>query len=109
MSPKQLEVFTEIRRVLAAAYEEAFREDECHKTADGRCEALYPGVGDDEGCGGIEATGLMIYSYVLGPSRSHYFYKGRGRGNYATFYSDDPFARALREVRKWRRELATVE
>ena len=103
MSPDQLSKFAEIRRLLAEGYRiHAERDDGVHKSCDGLCEVGYPtAYSDDEGCGGTEAISLMIYSYVLGPSRQHHFYKGRGRGDYATFYSDDPFATALREVRRW--------
>lgn len=103
MSPTQLQVFAEIRRLLAEGYR-IHSEEDCgvHKSSDGYCEVRYPtAYSDDEGCGGVEANGLMIYSYVLGPSRHHHFWRGTGRGDYATFYSADPFATALGEVSKW--------
>lgn len=103
MTPHQLAKFAEIRRLLAEGYRiHETLDDGIHKTADGLCEVSYPtAYSDDEGCGGVEAKGLMIYSYVLGPSREHYFHKGRGRGDYNTFYSQDPFETALAEVRRW--------
>lgn len=102
MTSEQLATFSEIRRLLADGYYKAERIDICHKSSDGFCAVRYPtAYSDPEGCGGVEANGLEIYSYVLGPSRMHYFHKGEGRGDYATFYSADPFGTALTEVRKW--------
>ena len=102
MTPSQLEKFAEIRRLLDDGYYKWRFMDGCHKSSDGYCAVRYPtAYSDEEGCGGIEANGLEIYSYVLGPSRMHYFHKGKGRGDYATFYSADPFQTALTEVRKW--------
>lgn len=98
MTPDQLEKFAKIRKLLELGYG---RHDDVHKMGDGGCTVKYPEFWKEEGCGGIEAEGLEIYSYVLGPSRNHYFYKGDGKGDYATFYSSDPFQTALEEVQKW--------
>lgn len=107
MSPDQLAKFAEVRRLLAEGYA---RYSDCHKSSDGYCEVMYPtAYSDEEGCGGVEANGLMVWSYVFGPSRAHHFYKGRGRGDYCTFYSADPFATALREVQKWMAEYSDRE
>ena len=106
MTPEQLSTFAEIRRLLADGYHKARYLDTCHKSSDGYCEVYYPtAYSDEEGCGGTVAKGLMIYSYVLGPSRQHYFHHGSGRSNYCTFYSADPFKTALGEVRKWIAEM----
>ncbi len=108
MTPDQLAKFSEIRRLLAEGYRiHAEQDDGIHMPSDGLCEVGYPtAYSDEEGCGGIEAHALMIYSYVLGPSRKHHFFKGRGWGDCSTFYSDDPFATALRQVQSWLAEQA---
>lgn len=105
MNAEQLAKFSRIRKLLAYGYERNWRfDDGMHKSSDGYCAVFYPKAWEDEGCGGIEPSGLEIYSYALGPSRMHYFHKGSGRGDYAEFYSADPFQTALEEVSKWIKE-----
>ena len=63
----------EIRRLLAEAYEHYFTNSDGHcKSSEGAISIHYPPFfwRDDETS---EPPGIEIYSYVLGPHRSHHF------------------------------------
>ena len=108
MTPGQLETLAEIRKLLAAAYKDYFaRGDGYCKRSEGAVEVHYPRY--LEGGGTMEANGLAVYSYVLGPSRMHSWWKGAGPSDHASKWTGDadPFAAALADVRGWHdRQLA---
>ena len=75
MTAKQLSQFVEIRRLLKEAYDDYFRrsEDGHCKSAEASIEVYYPNYWEAEEYAPNEACGIGIYSYVLGPSRTHDF------------------------------------
>lgn len=76
----------EIRRLLTEAYEHYFANSDGHcKSSEGAIAVHYPPFfwREDEP---DQEPSVEVYSYVLGPSRSHYFKNS---------------AEALTEVRKW--------
>jgi hypothetical protein len=76
----------EIRRLLAEAYEHYFANGDGHcKSSEGAISLHWPPYFWREG-EADSGPAVEIYSYVLGPSRSHYFKNSRA---------------ALAEVRKW--------
>lgn len=76
----------EIRRLLAEAYEHYFANSDGHcKSSEGAITVNYPPFFWREDYAD-EPPSIGIYSYVLGPHRSHYF---------------DTSADALAAVRKW--------
>ncbi len=106
MTPTQMETLREIRRLLAEAYEDYFeRGDGHHKSSEGHLEVHYPNVfqeGDP-----MEANAIGIYSYVLGPSRMHYWTRTHGpeHGSDADrWVKGDPIEAALKDVREWHRQ-----
>lgn len=110
VTPKQIDQLREIRALLDEAYRDwSERSDDHHcKSSEGAVEVYYPNwFRQADGADPLEATGLGVFSYVLGPSRMHHFFKkepGDPEGDYATFYVDDPFAKAVEVVRGWRDE-----
>ena len=87
MTPAQMIILSEIRRLLNEAYDDYFRRGDGHcKSSEGYIEVRYPNYFDRAKYPDGAASGIGIYSYVLGPSRMHEF-------------SD--FAKALKAVRKW--------
>jgi hypothetical protein len=111
MTPDQLEKFAAIRRLLDEAYKDYFaRSDGYCKSSEGYIEVYYPTWFEVEaGRDPMKANGLMVWSYALGPSRQHHFWEGKGRGDYSTHYSADPFAKAVQVVTKWRDERLAAE
>lgn len=87
MTSHQLDQFREIRRLLREAYDDYFaRDDEgAHNSSEGYVEVYYPNYFEATESD-IEASGVGVYSYVLGPARMHHF---------------GSFAEALTVVRKW--------
>ena len=79
----------EIRRLLAEAYEHYFaNSDGNHKSGEGAISVHYPPFfwRNDPSYGSVS---FEIYSYVLGPHRSHYFKSS---------------AEALANVRQWHKD-----
>lgn len=95
MTPRQLEVLTEIRRLLQEAYDDYFkRSDGYHKSSEGYVEVRYPNYFDAGHYEPCAARAIGIYSYVLGPNRMHEF---------------DSFEEALKQVRLWHAEQLASE
>lgn len=92
MTKKQLKIYLEIRKLLKEAYDYYFEHsDGLSKWSEGAVEINYPNYFDEKkGLDPLESTGIMIYSYVLGPSREHYF---------------NSFEKALVEVKKWHKSM----
>lgn len=87
MTPDQLEILTEIRRLLKAAYEDYFaRGDGYCKSSEGYVEVRYPNYFDAKHYPEGAARGIGVYSYALGPNRMHEF---------------DSFEKALESVKQW--------
>lgn len=74
------------------------------KSSEAYCEIMYPTYWE---CDTLEEfmqpTGLMVYSYALGPSRRHYFYYSQKeyQENYYTWYAPDPFKKAVEVINSW--------
>lgn len=86
MTPKQIEQLAEIRRLLKEAYDDYFERGDGHcKSSEGYIEVRYPTVFEDKYLSS-EASGIGIYSYVLGPNRMHDF---------------SSFDEALETVKQW--------
>lgn len=85
MTPRQLEIVKEIKALLKEAYDHYFKYSDGYcKSSEGCITICYPtywNYNDDNAANYIE-----IYSYVLGPSRSHDF---------------EDFEDALKAVKKW--------
>lgn len=102
MTDKQREILQEIQTTLWNLY--STDDDLYGKSAEMVCEVHYPSVWECEKPeDAFAATGLMVYSYCYGPSRGHYFLKDveESKSDYSTWYSRDPFAKALEVVRGW--------
>lgn len=92
LNEQELADLAEILRL----HDEAFRDylerfNDGHKSSEGAVEILFGnfwdrGGWDHPGASGI--VGVSIYSYALGPNRTHYF---------------DSIADGLAEMRKWHR------
>jgi hypothetical protein len=83
------ETLAEIRRLLAEAYKHYFEKSDGHcKSSEGAIAIHYPPFFWDPEYhrGKSPEPGVEIYSYVLGPHRSHYF---------------DTATEALVAVREW--------
>jgi hypothetical protein len=109
MTPVQIEILAEIRRLINEAYDHYFAIGDCHcKSSEGAIEIYYPNYFDirDGKADPLAAKGLGIYSYVLGPSRMHtWLPKTPGiTGNRVDRRCDDPFAAVLEDVRRWHAE-----
>ncbi len=90
MTEHQLKLLTEIRRLLVEAYDDYFkRSDGYCKSSEGYIEVRYPNYFDREHYPDGAASGINVYSYVLGPNRMHYF---------------DTFEAALEAVGGWHAE-----
>lgn len=77
----------EIRRLLTEAYEHAFQFDGSCKSSEGAITVHYPPFFWSHGAN--EEPCVEVYSYVLGPNRSHWF---------------DSSTKALEAVRGWHAE-----
>lgn len=74
--PTFLPKLAEIQRLLAEAYEHYFATGSHCKSLEGAISIHLPEFFWDDGqpsYGAQQRPGLEIYSYCLGPSRSHYF------------------------------------
>jgi hypothetical protein len=96
----------DVRKELWTAYQWATNQpDFCGKISEAYCEIVYPGywdVSSEEEF--LRPIGLMVYSYALGPSRRHWFYYGKGKEDYCTWYSEDPFKKAVEVIQGWVKE-----
>lgn len=94
-----------VRRALVEAYTRLQEIDGCVEGKSGEMLVTveYPTWWDvQDGADPMEPTALMVYSYTLGPSRSHYFYRAEKEShpNYYTWYGPNPFAIAERVIRE---------
>ena len=81
------EKLKEIMRLLDEAYDHYFEHESHCKSAEGRVSVHFGTYFDrNEGAPWNQVECVEIYSYVLGPSRTHYF---------------DSLDEALEEVREW--------
>lgn len=97
---------SDVRKALWKAYQKENESDGGleGKSAEGSCELIYPTYWDCENQDDfLEPIGLMVYSYALGPSRQHYFYKGNKEShkNYYTWVSKDFLAKAVEVINDW--------
>ena len=77
----------EIQRLLDEAYDNYFAKGDGHcKSMEGSISIEFNNYFDRHGGDPFNVRSVGVYSYVLGPSRSHYF---------------DSTAEALAAVRKW--------
>lgn len=109
MTEEQLEDFVKIRNLLKRGYDHYFELSEGYcKSGEGAIEVYYGNYFDSQDS--IEATGIGIYSYVLGPSRMHHWFRTEdssmiGQSNYHTkWVTEDPIKEALSTVTEWVRE-----
>jgi hypothetical protein len=74
MNNKDQEKLLKIRKLLKEAYDHYFEfsEDGHCKSSEGHISVDFGNYWEDKNCE-LKITGVNIYSYVLGPSRSHYF------------------------------------
>lgn len=87
ITPEEIAGLKEIDRLLDEAYRHHFaRPDALGKSADGHIEVLLGNYWDRDAEEERTPPGVAIYSYALGPSRTHYF---------------DSVQEALDEVRGW--------
>lgn len=95
----------DVRRAVWDAYQRATKNPSYEgKSSEGYIEVLYPNFWEAKSFEDFaEPKGVMIYSYALGPSRQHYFFKSDRdfQLDYATWYSVEPFNRAIEEINKW--------
>ena len=73
------------------------------KSDEGLCQLIYPTIYD---CNSskefITPTGIMVYSYTLGPSRRHYFFFGEeSHPDYNIWYSKNIYDTAVHEIMNW--------
>jgi len=67
------EKLIKIRQLLKEAYDHYFKYSDGHcKSGEGHISVEFGDYWSDKKCE-LKITGVCIYSYVLGPSRSHYF------------------------------------
>jgi hypothetical protein len=63
----------QIRQLLKEAYDHYFQHSDGHcKSSEGHISLDFGNYWEDKNCE-LKITGVNIYSYVLGSSRSHYF------------------------------------
>ncbi len=95
MTPYQLEILAEIRRLLNEAYDDYFKRGDGYcKSSEGYIEVRYPTYFDRHKYEPNTASSIGIYSYVLGPSRMHDF---------------DTFDEAVMAVKQWHDEQLAAE
>lgn len=97
---------SDVRSAIWAAYKklEATEDGIGLKASEGFCELKYPTIWECEDAADFsEPCGLMIYSYALGPSRTHYFNRGDvdRQVNYYTWEAPDFYAKAVEVVNGW--------
>jgi hypothetical protein len=96
----------DVRQALWNAYKklEATSEGVCGKSSEGWCELQYPTYWNCETSEEFsQASGLIVYSYALGTSRTHYFNRGLvdRQVNYYTWEATDFYAKAVEIVNAW--------
>lgn len=83
-----LEKVAEIQRLHDEALRHALVRDGCHKSSEGVVEITFGDAFARDFQPSVEPESVGVYSYVLGPSRMHYF---------------DSVDEALSAVREWHR------
>lgn len=73
MKSSDFDKLVKIRKLLKEAYDHYFKYSDGHcKSSEGSISIEFGDYWSDKECEG-KITGISIYSYVLGNSRSHYF------------------------------------
>jgi hypothetical protein len=73
MNQQDFEKLKKIRQLLKEAYDHYFKFSDGHcKRSEGNILLDLGNYWDDKNCD-LKIVGINIYSYVLGPSRDHYF------------------------------------
>jgi hypothetical protein len=73
MNESDFNKLKKIRQLLKEAYDHYFRHSDGHcKSSEGYIGLDFGDYWSDKNCE-LKITGVQIYSYVLGPSRVHYF------------------------------------
>ena len=97
----------DVRKALWDAYKLYFEsvEDSYCKPQEAYCDVFYPNYFEceddfDKFC---EPNGIMIYSYCLGPSRSHYIFKGKEdkQIDYDRWESPNIYKKAVEIINRW--------
>lgn len=96
----------DVRKALFAAYSKAARRPGGieGKASEAWCAVKYPAWWDAKTPEQFaEPYELEVYSYALGPSRSHYFRRAdkESHPNYYTWCGPDIFALAVRVIGEW--------
>lgn len=96
----------DVRKTLWEAYQRLAQTPEgiFGKSDEACCEVLYPSFFDFQTLEEfMKPSGLMVYSYALGPSRKHFFYRSdkESHPDYTVWYSPDPFAKAIKVINGW--------
>lgn len=96
----------DVRAALWTAYTKLAytAEGVCGKSSEGWCELQFPTWWDCKSADEFaQPSGLMVYSYALGPSRTHYFNRGPvdRQVNYYTWEAPDFYAKAVEVVNAW--------
>lgn len=109
-----MKTMDDVRAALLAAYRKQAASGPIEgKSSEGWCALHYPVVWDflDEGAGFNEPSAIEIYSYALGPSRSHYINRGKvdRQVNYYTWESPDIFAKAVEVINGWVDQIGSDE
>lgn len=103
-----MKTIEDVRRCLWKAYSKITKDPNYYgKSSEAYVEVQYPNfwaVDNEEDF--LKPEGLMIYSYALGPSRTHYFNFGKKEShpNYYTWVSSDPYAKAVEVIEGWLKE-----
>lgn len=105
----------DVREALFDAYQAATKDpDFCGKSSEAEVDVCYPSFWHCKDLAEFKRPrGLIVYAYGIGPSRSHYFYwseKTCKDDKDFVWYSPDPFATAVQEIRQWKADyLASME
>ena len=97
----------DVRDALKRAYKKA-AEQPCGiegKSSEAHCSLHYPNWWSEQNFD--EPYSLEVYSYALGPSRSHYFNRAEcdRQVNYYTWESPDIFAKAVEIIDGWAEDI----
>jgi hypothetical protein len=93
MNESDFNKLKKIRQLLKEAYDYYFDNSDGHcKSSEGHISVDFGNYWEDKNCE-LKITGVNIYSYVLGPSRSHYF---------------KDLDKALESVVQWHREQMSI-
>lgn len=98
----------DVREALWRAYRVALDNGlDGWKSSEAYCDVKYPAyfTSEDE-AEFFQPYELEVYSYALGPSRSHYFRRAatESQPNYYTWCGPDIFALAVRVIGEWERK-----